>query len=127
MNQSIKNCFKRIRKEKEKYRADGDLDNRRTERTPWKCFRCGSEDHLIAKFPNPPKYNEKQRKQVLFNEKGNRAYDNGKNNSDQNIYASMGCYFAPNNTSTIESVFASLKELPRGAKLLVAEDFNVNL
>ena len=28
---------------------------------------------------------------------------------------------------TIESVVVALKELPRGAKLLVAGDFNVNL
>ena len=44
---------------------------------------------MIAKCPKPPKDNEKRRKQVCFNEKGNRACDNGKNNSDQNIYASM--------------------------------------
>ena len=59
------------------------------ERTPLKCFKCGSEDHLIAKFPKPPKENEKLRKQVSYNEKGNYACDNGKNNSDQYIYASM--------------------------------------
>ena len=47
--------------------------------TPQKCFRCGSEDHMIAKCP----------KQVCFNEKGNRAYENSKNNSDCEIYASM--------------------------------------
>ena len=46
---------------------------------PRKCFRCGSEDHMIAKCP----------KQVCFNEKGNYAYDNGKNNSVCEIYASM--------------------------------------
>ena len=56
---------------------------------PRKCFRCLSEDHLIAKCPKPPKENEKQRKQVCFIEKGNLACDNGKNNGDQNIYASM--------------------------------------
>ena len=39
----------------------------------------------------------------------------------------MGCYLAPNNISTIESVVAALKECPRGAELLVAGDFNVNL
>ena len=39
----------------------------------------------------------------------------------------MGCYLSPDNTSTIESVIASLKERPRGAKLLVAGDFNVKL
>ena len=36
-----------------------------------------------------PKDNEKRRKQVCFNEKGNFVCDNGKNNSDQKIYASM--------------------------------------
>ena len=49
------------------------------ERTLQKCFRCGSEDHMITKFP----------KKVCFNKKGNRACDNGKNNSDCKIYASM--------------------------------------
>ena len=44
---------------------------------------------MIAKCPRPPKYNKKRRKQVRFNEKGNRACDNGKNNSDQKIYSSM--------------------------------------
>ena len=67
------------------------MDQRRTERTPRKCFRCGSEDHLIAKFPKPPKDNDKWRKQVRFNEKDNHARDNSQNNSDQNIYASMAC------------------------------------
>ena len=53
--------------------------NRQMERTLWKCFRCGSEDHIIAKFP----------RQVCFNEKGNRASNNGEKNSDYEIYASM--------------------------------------
>ena len=39
----------------------------------------------------------------------------------------VGCYPASDKTSTIESVVAALKECPRGAKLLVAGDFNVNL
>ena len=39
----------------------------------------------------------------------------------------VGCYLAPDNTSTIESVVAALKECPRGSKLLVAGDFNVKL
>ena len=65
------------------------MDNRRTEYTPRKCFRCGSEDHLIAKCPNPPKDNEKWKNKVRFNENFNRAYDNGENNSYQKIYASM--------------------------------------
>ena len=59
------------------------------ERTPRKCFRCGSEDHMIEKCPKPPKDNEKRQRQVRFNEKGNRACDNGENNDDHKIYASM--------------------------------------
>ena len=42
---------------------------------------------MIVKCPNPPKDNEKRRRQVCFNEKGNRAYDNGENNDDRKIYA----------------------------------------
>ena len=52
-------------------------------------IRCGSEDHMISKYPKPPKDNEKRRRQVRFNEKGNRACDNGKNNDDHKIYAPM--------------------------------------
>ena len=66
-NHSAEKCFKNIRKEKGKSRAAGDSDNRRMERTLQKCFRCGSEDHIIAKFPKPPKYNDKRRKQVNSN------------------------------------------------------------
>ena len=42
---------------------------------------------MIAKFPKPPKYNEKRRNQVRFNEKGNRACNNGEDNNDHKIYA----------------------------------------
>ena len=59
------------------------------ELTPRKCFRGGSEDHMIAKFPKPPKDNKKRLKQVRFNEKCNHACKNGKDNDYQNIYASM--------------------------------------
>ena len=59
------------------------------ERTPRKCFRCGSEDNIIAKCPKPPKKFEKRQKKVCFNEKYNRSCNNGKNNNDQKIYASM--------------------------------------
>ena len=83
-----KKKIKRIRQEMEKARSAGALENRQRERTPLKCFRCGFEDHIIAKFPKPPKDNEKRRKQVRFNEKGDRACNNGENNSDQKIYAS---------------------------------------
>ena len=44
---------------------------------------------MIAKFPKPPKDNEKQRRQVCFNEKGNPACENGKDNNDHKIYSSM--------------------------------------
>ena len=39
----------------------------------------------------------------------------------------VGCYLAPDDTLMTESVVAALKEPPRGAELLVAGDFNVNL
>ena len=39
----------------------------------------------------------------------------------------VGCYLAPDDTSTIDSVVARLKERPMGAELLVAGDFNANL
>ena len=45
--------LKSIRKDKEKSHAAGDLEKQWTEFIPRKCFRCGSEDHLIAKFPKP--------------------------------------------------------------------------
>ena len=44
---------------------------------------------MIAKCPKPPKDNEKRRRQVRFNEKGNPACDNGEDNDDHKIYASM--------------------------------------
>ena len=44
---------------------------------------------MISKCPKPPKDNEKRRRKVHFNEKGNRACDNGENNDDHNIYAFM--------------------------------------
>ena len=73
VNHSAEKCFKRIRKGKEKARADGDSLKKRTERMPHKCFRCVSEYHLIVKFRKRPKENQKPRKQVFFNERVNRA------------------------------------------------------
>ena len=61
------------------------------ERTSRKYFRYGSEDHLIAKFLNPPRDNEKRIKQVCCSENINLACYNGKKNSDIKIYASMAC------------------------------------
>ena len=39
----------------------------------------------------------------------------------------MGCYLAPDDILTIESIVAALKEQPRGAKLLGARDINTKL
>ena len=39
----------------------------------------------------------------------------------------VGFYLAPNDTLTIDSAIAALKEQPRGAELLVAGDLNVKL
>ena len=90
-NHSSEKCFKNIRQEKEKSCADGHSDNRQTERTSRKCFRCGYQDHITATFPEQPKDNEKWRKQGHFNEKGNHECKSSKNNRDQKIYASMAC------------------------------------
>ena len=58
--------FQNDKKGKEKARTAGDSDKRQTEHTPRNCFRCGSEDNLIAKCLKPPKENEKQKNQVRF-------------------------------------------------------------
>ena len=84
-----KNASKRIRKEKEKSREVDVSSNTHMERPPRTCFRCGSEYHMITKYPKPPKDNGKRRNEVCFNEKGKHACDNGKNNYDHKIYASM--------------------------------------
>ena len=69
------------------------MDKGRTDRTPCKCFRCGYEYHLIAKFPKPPKDNKKGINQVRFSKRGNCASqkesENGDDDNDQNIYAYM--------------------------------------
>ena len=88
-NHSAEKCFKRIRKEKEKARVVDVSSDINSERPPRECFICGSEDHMIAKCPKPKKDNKKRRKQLRFNEKVNCACENGKNNDDHKIYASM--------------------------------------
>ena len=66
-NQSTEKCFKRIRKEKEKARAVDVTFNRHMERPPRKLFRCRSEDHMFAKYSNPPKNKKKcEKKYVLM-------------------------------------------------------------
>ena len=61
-NHSAEGYFKRIRKEKGNTRDAGDSENRQTQCTPHKHFRCGYEYHLIAKCPNPSKENENWQK-----------------------------------------------------------------
>ena len=97
-----KKCFKSIRKEKEKARAVDVSSNRNSEHPPHNFFRCGSEDHMIAKCPRPPKYNEKRRKQVQLNEKGNRACDNGEDNDYHKIYASMARMSCDNERKSVK-------------------------
>ena len=74
---------------KGKARAVGISSNINPEHPSRKCYRCGSEDHMIAKYSKPPKDSKKRRKSVRFNENFNRACDNGKDNNDHKIYASM--------------------------------------
>ena len=104
-NNSAEKCFKRIRKEKERDRAVDVSSNRQMERPPWKCFKYGSEDHMIAKCLKTLKDNEKRKKQVRFNENFNRACNNGKNNSDQKIYASMACMSSKEKRATLHQKF----------------------
>ena len=95
-------CFKRIRKEKEKACAVDVSSNINSECPPRKCFRCGSENHMIEKCPKPPKDNDKRRKQVPFNEKGNRACDNGENDDDHKIYASMAQMYSDDEHKSVK-------------------------
>ena len=44
---------------------------------------------MMEKCPKPSKDNEKRRRQVRFNEKGNRACNNGENDDDHKIDVSM--------------------------------------
>ena len=85
----MEKCFKNIRKEKEKDRSAGASSNKNSECPTRKCFRCRSEDHLIAKCPKPPKDGEKKNNKVSFKEKGNSAKDNSDDDDDLKVYASM--------------------------------------
>ena len=44
---------------------------------------------MIAKCPKQPEDSEKRRKSVRFNEKGNRACDNGEDDNGHKIYTYM--------------------------------------
>ena len=81
----MEKCFKRIRKEKEKAHSAGALSNKNSDFPDWKCFGYGSEDHLIAKCPKPPKESEKRRKSEKSKEKGNSACDNSDDEDDLKV------------------------------------------
>ena len=81
--------FQKDKKEKEKARSAGTSSNKNSDRPTRKCFGCGSEDHLIAKFPKPPKDIEKICKSDKAKEKGNSAKDNSNDDYDLKVYASM--------------------------------------
>ena len=83
------NVSKKIRKEKEKACSAGTLSNKNSDRPSWKCFRCGSEYHLIAKYPKSPKYSEKRRNSDKSKEKGNREKDSSDDDDDLKVYTSM--------------------------------------
>ena len=82
----MEKCFKKIRKEKEKARSAGISSNKNLDLPAPKCFRCGSEDHMIAKCPKPPKDSEKRRKSEKSKEKGNRACDNSNYEDELKVY-----------------------------------------
>ena len=85
----MEKCFKKIRKEQEKARSASTSSNKNSDRPARKCFRCGSEDHMIAKCPKPPKDSEKRRKSGKSMEKVNRACENIDDDNDLKVYASM--------------------------------------
>ena len=61
-NHYVEIFYKNIKKEKEKARSAGTSSNKNSDRPAQKCLRCGSEDHMIAKCPKPPKDSEKRHK-----------------------------------------------------------------
>ena len=65
------------------------MSNKNSDCPARKCFSCGSEDHLIAKCPKPPKDSEKRRKSDKSKEKGNSTKDNSDDDDDFRVYASM--------------------------------------
>ena len=57
---------------------------------------------MIEKCPNPPKDNDKRRKQVRFNEKGNPAYKNREYNDDHKVYTSMAQISSDNERKNVK-------------------------
>ena len=62
---------------------------KKSDRPARKCFRCRSEDNLIAKCPKPPKDSENRRKSEKSKEKRNCAWDNSDDDNDLKVYAYM--------------------------------------
>ena len=60
------------------------MDKQQTKHTPRKYFRCEYVDHLITKFPKPPKDKYKRQKKVCSNERGNCALEEESENDDDN-------------------------------------------
>ena len=58
------------------------MDRQLNECTTYKCYRSGSEDHLIAQFLKLPKDNKRGRNTVRFNERVNHAFQIESENSD---------------------------------------------
>ena len=88
-NHSVEKCFQNIRKEKEKASSAVTSSNKNLYLPARKYFRCGSEDHMIAKCPKPPKESEKRRKSEKSKEKANSAKDNSDDDDDLKVYAYM--------------------------------------
>ena len=58
---------------------------KKSDRPARKCFRCGSEYHMIEKCPKPPRDSEKRRKSEKSREKGNRACDNSDDDNELKV------------------------------------------
>ena len=84
-----KNVLKRSENKKRKLVLLVLRQTKNSDRPARKCFRCGSEDHLIAKCPKPPKDSEKRRKSEKSKEEGNSAKENISDDDDLKVYASM--------------------------------------
>ena len=81
----MEKCSKKIRKEKEKAFSAGTSSNKNSDCPARKCFRCGSEDHMIAKCPKSPKDSEKRRKSEKSKEKGNGACNNSDDDDELKV------------------------------------------
>ena len=77
--------FQKDQKGKRKAHSSGTSSKTISDHPARKCFRCGSEDHMIAKCPKPPKDSEKRRKSDKSKETGNSAKDNSDGDNDLKV------------------------------------------